>query len=214
MSRITAAALVFACFFPVAGAAQDAGTTEDPPRTVLSALACGKLPVPLRVDVEIMDNAERFLRFKDRFVRRLEAGGARVVAGAPQTLMLDVQTLREFDQAEGGELLEFRAGQESGENIGHEGNIFLRGNVWSNRSDSVLGGRKRDPGTLALNRVVVTATINSRVDGRCLWQGEVRHDLEDEDADEATGKIMPHLAAAVGKTVRNRRIELGVAPVR
>jgi hypothetical protein len=208
MNRFAAAALAIACFFAPPAAAEN----DEPVRTRLNTLACEDLPVPLKLDVEIMDNAERFLRFKDRFVGKLRAGGAEVVRGAPLTLMLDVQILREFDQAEGGELLEFRAGQESGEDIGREGNIFLRGNVWSNRSDSVLGGRKRDPGTLALNRLHVTATINSRVDGRCLWQGEVRHDLEDGDPDDAAEKIMPFLAAAVGKTVRNRPIDIALPP--
>jgi hypothetical protein len=60
----------------------------------------------------------------------------------------------------------------------------------------------------------VTATLNSRVDGHCLWQGEVRHDLRDDDPDEAAKKIMPYLAAAVGKAIKNRPIDLDAAPLR
>ena len=104
-------------------------------------------------------------------------------------------------------MIELCAGQEN-TNIGGEGTVFFRGNIWSSTSDSVLGGRKRDRRHLSLNRLQVTATVNSRKNGRCLWQGEVIHDLQGEDADPATARILPILAQSVGKAVRNQAIDI------
>ncbi len=184
--------------------AQEAG---EPVASRMNAFACGTLPSPLKVDVQVLDNAASYLRFQERFVEALRAAGGDSVDGAAIILTLDVQTEREFQRREGGELMELRAGQENTD-IGQEGDVFFRGNIWSSTSDSVLGGRKRDLGRLALNQLRVSATANRRDDGRCLWQGEVLHHLNGEDADVAAIRIMPILAEAMGKTVRNRPVDL------
>jgi hypothetical protein len=173
----------------------------------LNAFACEVLPTPLRVDVQILDNAERHVRFRDTFVARLRKAGVEVAGNAPHILTLEVRKVVEFERREGGEFFELRAGQEN-ENIGRDGDLFMRGNVWSNQSDSVLGGRKRDPGQLSTDQLQVNASVNRRDDGRCLWQGEIRHDLKGEDADDTAHQMLPILADALGKTVRNRAIRI------
>jgi hypothetical protein len=179
---------------------------SDPVTSRMNAFACGTLPSPLRVDVQMLDNAERYVRFRKQFVEALRARGGAAVEGAETILTLDVRTEREFQRRSGGELLELRAGQEN-KDIGAEGDVFFRGNIWSSTSDSVLGGRKRDLGRLSLNQLQVTATVNDRANGRCLWQGEILHNLQGEDPDAAAARILPILAGAIGKTVRNQPVD-------
>lgn len=204
MYRTAVLSLILIIAAPIPVMAQAAG---NPGESRINAFACGALPAPLRVDVQVLDNAARYLTFRKRFIEALRAMGGSAVDGAADILTLDVRTEREFQRRAGGELLELRAGQEN-KNIGDEGDVFFRGNIWSNSSDSVLGGRKRDLGRLSLNQLQVTATINSRKDGRCLWQGEVIHNLDGEDPDAATHRILPVLARAIGKTMRNQIVDL------
>jgi hypothetical protein len=52
----------------------------------------------------------------------------------------------------------------------------------------------------------VTANVNRRANGHCVWQGEVRHDLSGEDDDNATFRVITILANNLGKTVRNKAL--------
>ena len=204
MHRFAALAILLVLCAPSFVAAPAAGGAAT---RRLPAITCGVLPSPVKVDVQVLDNDERHLKFRDRFIAALRANGGDAVNGADAILTLEVRTEREFQRRAGGELIELRAGQEN-TNIGGEGTVFFRGNIWSSTSDSVLGGRKRDRRHLSLNRLQVTATVNSRKTGRCLWQGEVINDLEREDADPATARILPILAQSVGKAVRNQAIDI------
>lgn len=183
------------------------GQSADPPTSRLNAYECGTLPKPLRLSVQLLDNADRFLKFRDFFEKELRAAGAAITANAPIVITLDVRTVREFQRSSPGPLLELRAGQENTD-IGKEGTVFFRGNVWSNTSSSVLGGPKRQSGQLSLNQLQVTANVNRRTDGRCLWKGEVFHNLSGENADNATLRILTLLAGNLGKTVRNRTMTI------
>ena len=187
------------------GTAQGQSAGESTSR--LNAYECGNLPDPLRISVQVLDNADRFLKYKDHFEKELRSAGAEIAANAPVVVTLDVRTVRESQRNSTGPLFELRAGQEN-DNIGQDGKVFFRGSVWSNRSDSVLGGPKRQSRQLSLNRLEVTANINRRTDGRCLWQGEVRHDLSGEESDAATLLILDVLARNMGKTIRNRALTI------
>ncbi len=183
------------------------GQSADPPTSRLNAYECETLPKPLRLSVQVLDNAERFLKFKGHFEKELRAAGAEIAANAPVVVTLDIRTVREFQEKSAGPLFELRAGQENTD-IGRDGTVFFRGNVWSNRSSSVLGGPKRRSGRLALNQLQVTANLNRRSDGRCLWQGEVLHNLSGENTDNATLRILTILAGNLGKMVRNRALNI------
>ncbi len=180
------------------------GQSGDVPTSRLNAYECDSLPKPLRMSVQVLDNAARFIKFKGHLEKEMRAGGTEIAADAPVVLTLDIRTVREFQGETAGTLFELRAGQEN-TNIGQDGTVFFRGTVWSNRSHSVLGGPKRQSGQTSLNQLQVTANLNRRADGRCLWQGEVLHKLNGENADDATLRIITILAGNLGKTVRNRR---------
>ncbi len=183
------------------------GQSADPPTSRLNTYECESLPRPLRLSVQLLDDADRFLKFKDHFENELRAAGAEITTNAPAVLTLDVRTVREYQGESAGPLFELRAGQEN-TNIGQDGTVFFRGNVWSNRSNSVLGGPKRQSGQRSLNQLQVTVNINRNTDGRCLWQGEVLHNLDGENADIITLRTLTILAGNLGKTVRNRALTI------
>lgn len=183
------------------------GQSPDGPTSRLNTYECEALPRPLRLSVQLLDNADRFLKFKDHFEKELRAAGAEITTNAPAILTFDVRTIREFQGESAGPLFQLRAGQEN-TNIGQDGTVFFRGNVWSNRSNSVLGGPKRQTGQNSLNQLQVTVNINRGTDGRCLWQGEVLHNLDGENADIITLRTLTILAGNLGKTVRNKALTI------
>ena len=183
------------------------GQSADLPNSRMNAYECGSLPEPLSLSVQVLDNAERFLKFKGQFEKELRAAGAKIAANAPAIVTLDVRTVREFQGNRAGPLVELRAGQENS-NIGQDGTVFFRGNVWSSKNSSVLGGPKRVSGRNSLNQLQVTANINRRNDGRCLWQGAILHNLDGDNADRVTFRIMNILATSLGTTVRNKALNI------
>ena len=80
----------------------------------LDAYACEKLPSPLKIDVQILDDAPRYLRFRDKFAARMNENGIEVVAGAPLVLTLDVRTVREFQQSDKRHIGELHIGKSGG----------------------------------------------------------------------------------------------------
>ncbi|MDA0653615.1 MAG: hypothetical protein O3C49_10115 [Proteobacteria bacterium] len=184
------------------------GQTPDTPTSRMNALSCEPLPAPLETDVQILDNAERFVAFKAQFEKELRSRGVKLSSTAPLIATLDIRTVREFQSETKDPLFEKHAGQDSS-NIGQDSTIFMRGNVFSNRGKSILGGAQGRSEKFSLNQLQVSVSINDRTNGRCLWQGEILHDLHgDDDPDAVTPKTFPFLARALGKPVRNRALTI------
>jgi hypothetical protein len=201
MLRLKYAVVIFALTINGGALAQSA----DAPNSRLNAYECEALPKPLQVYVQVLDDADRFLKFKDHFEKALRSVGAEIAPKAPIVVTLDVRTVREFQAQSKDTFLQLRAGQENVD-IGREGKVFFRGNVWSSKDSSVLGGPKRRVESHLLNQLQVTANVNRRANGHCVWQGEVRHDLSGEDDDNATFRVITILANNLGKTVRNKAL--------
>ncbi len=180
------------------------GQSADVPTSRLNTYECDTLPQPLRMSVQVLENTERFLKFKGQFEKELRAGGAEIAADARVVLTLDVRTIREFQEISNTPF-DLRIGKKN-TNFGKPDT--LRGNIWSNRRNSLLGGPKRQSGQHALNQLQVTANLDRRSDGRCLWQGEVLHNLNGEKADNATLRIITILVGNLGKTVRNKALNI------
>jgi len=184
------------------------GQSADVPPSRINAFACGTLPSPLQLDVQVLDNSDRIVAFRDQFKNELRARGVVVSGTAPTIIILDFRTVREFQGKPRDPVFERRSDQNiSG--VGQDGAVSLQGNVWSNKEGSLFGGPKGESDTFSLNQLQVSASINSRTGGHCLWQGEVLHDLRgDENPDNLTRKIIPVLARSLGKTIRNRALNL------
>jgi hypothetical protein len=166
----------------------------------LDAHICEKLPSPLKIDVQILDNAPRYVRLRDKFIARMNEDGIEMVTGAPYVLMLYIKTVRDFQQSDKSYIGELR--------IGKGGDVSVRGKIWSNSDDSVLGGRKKSSGRRTVNQLQVTADLNRRDDGRCVWQGKILHELRSGDPDNAAYHLMPILAGAIGRSIQNKPVNI------
>jgi hypothetical protein len=187
--------LLAALMAPPQAAAQSEATNV----ARLDGHVCEQLPSSPRIDVQISDDAPRFLRLRDRFIARMKKDAIEIAAGAPLVLFLDVQTVREIQEQ--------RKGSMGQVNIGKGGGVSVRSNIWSNTDDSLIGGRKKTANRLSSDRLRITAALNGRDDGRCIWQGRLVHDLRGGDPDRAAERFLPVLAGAIGQSVQARQVE-------
>ena len=193
-----------------AAAADAAAAAADAAPGRLAAYYCGTMPSTPTVEVIVLDNADVNLRIKDAFVAGLRRSGVVVQDGAGHTLTLEVAADREFEKTgERDALIELRVGQPDRQR-GEQGDVNLRGSVWSSTNDSLVGGRVKGPKALAVNRVRLTASLNSRVDGHCLWQGEAIHELGERELEPVA--LVPALVGAFGKSVKPRPLNIETAP--
>ena len=180
-------------------APQAAAQTEENNTARLEAHVCEKLSSPASIDVQLSDDAPQFQRLRDRFTARMKKDGIEIAAGAPLVLFLHIQTFRDFTRSDQGGMGELR--------VGAGGAVSVRSKMWSSSDDSVFGGRKRTGGQLSTDRLHITADLNRRDDGRCIWQGRLIHDLQGGDPDRAAEQFLPVLAGAIGKPVRAQRVD-------
>jgi hypothetical protein len=182
--------------------------SPDTPASRINAISCEILPKPLAIDVLVLDNAKTFVKFKSLFEKELRAKGVELSNTAALIATLDIRTVRELPSDPKDPTFQRRFGRED-PGIFQDSTQFRRGNVWSNKSGSLLGGPKGELQKFSLNQLHVSVSINRRKGGFCLWQGEVLHDLHgDEDPNAITLKIIPVLARALGKTIRNKPMNI------
>ena len=177
-----------------------------PPRGYLTAFACETLTTPLQVKVEAMDNTDQNLRLKDLLVQRLQKNGATVADTSPQVLSLEVAVARQATRNKPGDMIDVRVGGEQPE-AGTSDYARVRMNIWSSTRDSLLTGRQPSVEEEGFDVLRLRASLNSRADGRCLWQGEIIENLDGEDAYGAAAKVIARLADAVGQAVNRKPID-------
>ncbi len=196
VNRLTLAAVFFAAAVPAAGqpVAEQAGR--------VTAFACESLPSPLRVDVEVPDASPQAGRLRRALVRSLGARQAVVSPGAPLRLSLYVGSVREPEIRKGRDLGQFSRGNASDQRT------RFRINLWSNRRDSVLGGRRDQVLAAAVDELHVEITLDNRSDGRCVWQGEAVHRLDGRDELAAAEQLIPLLIDRLGRSASAEPIEL------
>lgn len=206
MSRTGASllALAFAVILATpAGAADDA---PPPPRGYMTAFACETLAKPLQVHVEVADNSAQNLRLKDLLVQRLTRNGAEIVASSPQVLSLEVAIERQATRTRPADMIDVRVGNKNPDDSVDRDFARVRMNIWSSTRDSLLNGRRSGIEQQGFDMLQLRASLNSRKDGRCLWQGEIVEDLEGDDPYKTAAKLIPDLADAVGQAVNRRPI--------
>jgi hypothetical protein len=186
-------------------------TAQEAPGRLIGT-SCGAMPANPSVEIVLLDNVDANVRIKNAFVDGLRRRGVAVQAGAALMLTLEIVPVREFEGAgESNYAIELRVGQ-ANRDLGQQGDVNLRGSVWSSSENSLVGGpRKGSPG-LAVDRVRLTASLNSRVDGHFLWQGEAVHELNGRELEPVAMALVPSLVGAFGKTVTPRPITIEATP--
>jgi len=84
----------------------------------------------------------------------------------------------------------------------------FRINLWSNRQDSVIGGRRDEVLASSVDELHVEITLDDRSDGQCIWQGEAVHRLDGRDELAAAERIIPLLIDRLGRTARAEPVQL------
>ncbi len=193
--------LILASFF-LAVAVPAAGQATGGPAGRVTAFACDALPSPLRVEVEATDESPQADRLRRVVVRSLGARGAVVTPDAPLRLSLYVDSIREPEIRKGRDLGQFSRGNASDQRT------RFRINLWSNRRDSVLGGRRDQVLAVAVDELHVEITLDNRSVGRCVWQGEAVHRLDGRDELAAAELLIPLLIERLGRSASAEPIEL------
>ena len=168
----------------------------------LTAFACGKLPSPLWVEVDAQDDSRQSARLKNALIKALIADRTLITANAPLKVSLHVETLRESARYKGRDLGEFSRGNRNAERT------KFRMNLWSNRKDSVIGGRKDAILSRGLDELHVAIEIHDKSNGQCVWRGQARLDLDGQDEFSTARRIITLITRSIGKTIRAAPLRL------
>ena len=179
----------------------------DTPAGYLTAFVCEPLAKPLRVSATILDNTDENIRLHGLLLKRLADNHVTVGPDAALTMSFDVQRVREAGRRKPGDMIDVRVGEDE-ERIGQEGFARVHMNIWSNARDSVLGGRRDTLVSAHVDRLLISVTINSKADGRCVWRGEVVQNLDGRDPGRAADLMIPILADSVGSAVSQKPIDI------
>lgn len=201
------AALFLATAIALAAAPAARAPAQEPPESAdrapghLNAFACETLTRPLRLHVDVMDNTDENLRLKALLEDRLRAQGVTLSDRAVLVLSLEVAVARAATRRKPGDMVDVRVGPDEPD-LGREGYAKVHMNIWSSSRDSLLAGRRSTVEEEGFDLLRLRASLNSREDGRCLWQGEIVHALDGQEPYRVAPKLIPVLADALGKSAR------------
>ncbi len=196
VNRLILAAVLLAAAVPAAGQATDEAVGR------VTAFACEALPSPLNIDVETSDGSLQADRLRRVLVKSLAARQAVVSPGAPLRLSLYVGSVREPEIRKGRDLGQFSRGSANDERT------QFRINLWSNRRDSVIGGRRDQVLAAAVDELHIEITLDSRTNGQCVWQGEAVIRLDGRDETAVAEQIIPLLLERLGRSAKAEPFEL------
>jgi hypothetical protein len=180
------------------GLAMAPARAQDAAQGALFASSFHALPAAPAIEVRPLDNSRENLALKPRFDAALQRRSISVQAGASLVLNFETEVQPMIRQGSLGTLGEARVTERDSQ---------FRINLWSTTQDSVLQGRKGEPGHSAV-RYVITATLDDGRTGQRLWQGEARYAGGDRDQGQAFAAMVPLLVGELGKTVRARSFTL------
>jgi len=163
---------------------------------LLSGYACGPLPQTYRVDVEVSDDSEQMLRIRDAAIKALARKNTEQSASAELVLSIDVHAIREGVRRKKRDLGSVTDGSSE--------RIKARMNLWSDKRDSVIGGRKNRIIDGPVDEVRIDIAINDKSNGKCVWRGEAVHNTGGEDQWIIAEKVTLRLIGLIGRDIRDR----------
>lgn len=166
----------------------------------IKSYSCAPLPPQLRVDVDILDDSAPTQRLRDIVIKGLVKKNIQVDENAPVRLLIDPETLPGLPPSATQDLSRLDAADPA--TLGAQTPLGRELDALRERS-----GKTRTL-TRAEDIVRIAITMNSKSDGKCLWQGEVRYDSAGGNRDEIAARIAPLLVDAIGTAQNNRPFEL------
>lgn len=187
-----AAAVLIASSGPALAQERDAG--------YVTAFACGSYSKAAPVTLYALDDSKDYRAVFDRLRGELKSRGVTEQEGAPIRVQLDIQATRQAARRKGRDLGRISRGNAYNEKT------QVDVNLWSNKKDSVLGGRRDEVLQQAEDRIRVQILVTDHRNGRCQWQGEAVHDLAGRDTVRTARALLPYLLDHLGQSVRQERI--------
>jgi hypothetical protein len=166
---------------------------------LLSGYACGQMPATYKINVEVADDSPQMLRIRDTAIQALKRKQAQLSGSAELVLAIDTHTLREGAKRKKRDLGSVTDGSSE--------HIRARMNLWSNRKDSIIGGRRDGLTKGALDEVCVEITINDKSSGKCVWRGEALYGSAGEDQWVIAEKTVLKLIDVLGRDIRDQKFE-------
>lgn len=167
---------------------------------ILSGYVCGTMPATYQINVEVGDDSAQMLKIREAAIGALKRKRARISGTAELVLAIDVLTVREGAVRKKRDLGSVTDGSSE--------RIRARMNLWSNKRDSIIGGRRDGFVKGALDEVRVEITVNDKSTGKCIWRGEAHHDSAGEDQWIVAQKSTLQLLDALGQDIRDRKFEI------
>ena len=166
---------------------------------LLSGYACGELPQTYRVDVEVADDSEQMLRIREAAIRAIARNNTEQSGAASLVLLIDMHAIRQGIRRKERDLGSVTDDSSDG--------IRARMNLWSNKSDSVIGGRKDVIIDGPLDEIRIDIAINDKSNGKCVWRGEAVHDTTDANQWIIAEKVVLRLINLIGRDIRDREFK-------
>ena len=196
VNRLLLAAVLLTAAVPAVGQGTDRAAGR------VTAFACETLPSSLNIQVETSDGSARSDRLRRVLVRSLAARQAVVSSGAPLKLSLYVELVRGPDIGNGRDLEWFSRDVDDDDE-----NIQIRIDLWSNRRNSVIGGRRDLNPAAEVENLRIEITLDSRTTGQCVWQGNAEYRLDGRDEIATAEKMIPLLVQRLGRSAKAEPIE-------
>jgi len=169
------------------------------------------LPADAVIEVQALDNSEENISLVVELTRALSTLGYAVADKG--MLVMTIETRDEigaWTTSGDGKNIEFQAQQGSG---GTGNSVDLRVNLFDSDSGGLLSNSQSNPTSIVTpSRYVVDITVDSREDGKRLWQGWISATLgqtNDPSTDQSLKlRMIPPLADAYGQTISKQVISL------
>ena len=186
--------LVMALFWSEPGRAAEA---------TLSTLICDPLAKNAVVQLTPADDSDLYLAVKDGVRRAVEHAGHPVREKAPLELYYALNETAVEIREEGQTL-----GKVDVRTVNSQVRSQLLVNVWSNKQDSLLGGRRTGSGIRVSNVLIATFELNRQDNGRCVWRGEGAVELGADTAQDVAPGLADAVATRIGQGIDRERLPL------
>ena len=140
------------------------------------------------------------LKIRESAIRTLARKNTGESGAASLVLLIDMHAIRQGIRRKDRDLGSVSDDSSDG--------IRARMNLWSNKSDSLIGGRKNVIIDGPLDEIRIYIAINDKSSGKCVWRGEAVHDSTGENQWTIAEKVTLRLIDLIGRDVRDREFEV------
>jgi len=175
----------------------------DATEATVSTQVCEPLRKNAPLQLTPADDSDLYLSVEENMKRAVETAGHKVEKTAGLELYYSlVETAVEIRQS--GPSL----GRIEVRTVNREVRSQLLVNVWSNKQDSLLGGRKTESGLRVSNVLIATLELKRQDNGRCVWRGEGAVELGAVTAKDVARALVDVLATRLGQAIDGAQVPL------